>query len=563
MRFFRLLVRILLLCIGLVFLISCGRDISRQSLADIESILDSSPDSALALIRQIDTASLRGKAAKAKFSLLHAIALDKNYIDTADTRVVQPAVDWYDRHGSPEQRLKAYMYLGTEQYNAGHYGEAIVTLTKALKSASDNENSYYTGILYARLAETYSMTRDYSQAGYYIDRSIETFKLLGRTDLELIETHKKAQNLVNVRKWEEAINLYYSLLERDGVLSPFREKVEADLAMALLTSPFQDETRAYELFSSVFGSMGRLGSENQYGAFAYTLQKKGFMERADSIMEGIASRCGKDNLYYSYWCHRMEKDKGDFKSAYYSLWSSMRSSDSLTTLRYEQSAANAQRAYLESKCESDARIIKDQRILLFLTTLLILFVLSLVGVLIKWKNDSARDERERTAMIIDSLESELARAEKEKEEYETRLGDVTRLKTKAKFELLAKLYEIVNIYTDGNEANLRGLYSRIKSLISSLNADGKAAKRFEETLNSESDNIMRRFRKDFPDLPEETYRLASYVFAGFDNTTIMLLLGESPSNTRSKKNRLVKRIAASSSDSRGLFLKYFPKKGRY
>ena len=196
-------------------------------------------------------------------------------------------------------------------------------------------------------------------------------------------------------------------------------------------------------------------------------------------------------------------------------------------------------------------------------TLLILFVLSLVGVLIKWKNDSARDERERTAMIIDSLESELARAEKEKEEYETRLGDVTRLKTKAKFEYLAKLYEIVNIYTDGNEANLRGLYSRIKSLISSLNADGKAAKRFEETLNSESDNIMRRFRKDFPDLPEETYRLASYVFAGFDNTTIMLLLGESPSNTRSKKNRLVKRITASSSDSKGLFLNYFPQTGRY
>ena len=55
MRFFRLLVRILLLCIGLVFLISCGRDISRQSLADIESYIDSRPDSALAAIRQIDT----------------------------------------------------------------------------------------------------------------------------------------------------------------------------------------------------------------------------------------------------------------------------------------------------------------------------------------------------------------------------------------------------------------------------------------------------------------------------------------------------------------------------
>ncbi len=149
MRCFRLLMRKPLLCFGLVFLIACGRDITRQRLSDIESYIDSRPDSALAAIRQIDTAALRGRAVKAKYSLLHAIALDKNYIDTADTRIVQPAVEWYDRHGSPEERLKAYMYLGTEQYNAGRYNQAIVSFSKAAEFAESVEDQNLLGILYS------------------------------------------------------------------------------------------------------------------------------------------------------------------------------------------------------------------------------------------------------------------------------------------------------------------------------------------------------------------------------------------------------------------------------
>ena len=100
-----------------------------------------------------------------------------------------------------------------------------------------------------------------------------------------------------------------------------------------------------------------------------------------------------------------------------------------------------------------------------------------------------------------------------------------------------------------------------KKHISSLNENASATRRFEEMLNEESNNIMKRFREDFPDLNEETYRLASFVFAGFDNTTLMLLLGKSPANTRSLKNRLKKKIESSESNNKEEFLKYYPRKG--
>ena len=74
---------------------SCGRTEVSKRLTDIESYINERPDSALSAIRQIDTLSLRTKAEKAKYSLLHAMALDKNYIDTTDTRIIAPAVEYY------------------------------------------------------------------------------------------------------------------------------------------------------------------------------------------------------------------------------------------------------------------------------------------------------------------------------------------------------------------------------------------------------------------------------------------------------------------------------------
>ena len=67
---------IILAAVAALFLLaSCGRADITSRLSDIESYIDSRPDSALAAIRQIDTTALHGRAVKAKYSLLHAIAL--------------------------------------------------------------------------------------------------------------------------------------------------------------------------------------------------------------------------------------------------------------------------------------------------------------------------------------------------------------------------------------------------------------------------------------------------------------------------------------------------------
>ena len=258
MRFFRLLMQIIILCFGLIFLISCGRNFNRQHLADIESILDSRPDSALALIRQIDTASLRGKTARAKFSLLHAAALDKNYIDTADTRIAQPAVDWYDRHGDPEERLKAWMYLGTEQFNGEMYNAAIVSFSKAIEDTSEIKDKNLLGLLYSRIAETYTRTREDNIAELFIDKSINCFLECDRRDQANKELIIKAKNLITLQKWERGDSLLIKLLKDSSITSLQRGRLEGIYAIAVLSSPLKDDILAYPHMLRALSLNGRL-----------------------------------------------------------------------------------------------------------------------------------------------------------------------------------------------------------------------------------------------------------------------------------------------------------------
>lgn len=552
MRFFRLLVRILLLCIGLVFLISCGRDISRQSLADIESILDSRPDSAMALIRQIDTASLRGKAARAKFSLLHAAALDKNYIDTADTRVVQPAVDWYDRHGTPEQRLKAWMYLGIEEFNGGIYNQAIVSFIRAMEQSSGIRDGNLLGILFSRMAETYIRTQEYNMADVYIDNAIKCFQECGRKDQENKELVIKATNLINLQEWEKGDSLFNVLINDTTFTVIQKGKIEALYAIAILSSPNKEDSWAYPHMSQALSLNGRLDNVDQYCAYAYLLSLSGKHEESDSVLKQCLDSKANNRYSYYYWKHRIQQSSGDYEGAYRSLWLAKQTYDSLYAANLARSAANAQRAYMETKAIETELQDQRQRGIILLIILFSTIMILLISVAVIRERRRHIEDQGRMSLIIDSLKMQLSEAQ-----VENTLLD--KKKAKARFSYLSDIFEDMYHLTEGGkEPSQEKLYQMINEQVNIVGRDSAARDKFEKALDKETGGIMSRFSRDFPGLTEQESRLASYVFAGFDNTTIMLLMGISTlEHARVKKNRLKKKIAESAVEAKDTYLIYF------
>ncbi|MBP5549656.1 MAG: hypothetical protein J6X63_04155, partial [Bacteroidales bacterium] len=85
-------IRLIITLLTAVLLAACGTNETARLLDDVESYIRQHPDSALNALRRIDASHLGSKANRGHYSLLYAMALDKNYIDTTDMSVIQPAL---------------------------------------------------------------------------------------------------------------------------------------------------------------------------------------------------------------------------------------------------------------------------------------------------------------------------------------------------------------------------------------------------------------------------------------------------------------------------------------
>ena len=87
--------------------------------------MNNHPDSALAVLRKINRSSLSSDKMKAKYALLMSQALDKNYIDTTSLDILQPAIDYYLRKGTADEKLRTYYYQGRIYQNRENNDSAM------------------------------------------------------------------------------------------------------------------------------------------------------------------------------------------------------------------------------------------------------------------------------------------------------------------------------------------------------------------------------------------------------------------------------------------------------
>lgn len=214
-------------------------------LDEAESLMESRPDSALSIIESIDALSMSGKKQKARYALLKSMALDKNYIDTTNFNVLQPAIDYYLQNGSPDEKLRTYYYQGRIYFNRKERDSALRSFMKGLDIAATCKDSLTIartlvaqGILYKELYDIVGFSNNYLKAA---------------------EIYHKKKNY----KWQEFDCLLNAL---DG-WNILKWKKQADSVMNIVTR-FKDldctqrqRLHSYKLmYLQVFGSKQNLGA---------------------------------------------------------------------------------------------------------------------------------------------------------------------------------------------------------------------------------------------------------------------------------------------------------------
>lgn len=153
-------------CAAAVVLLSCSKaDLeTERTLEDVASFIEERPDSALTILDTMDSFSLTTSALKARHSLLLAMARDKNYIDDTTDSIIAPAVSWYRRHGSADEKLLMNYYRGRIAMNAGDYETAMRWFADGSRFSEKARNKVWSGRLCNAKFQVYQLLFDSSSA---------------------------------------------------------------------------------------------------------------------------------------------------------------------------------------------------------------------------------------------------------------------------------------------------------------------------------------------------------------------------------------------------------------
>ena len=162
---------------------SCTRN--REMMEQLESVasyVEDAPARALSALDSLHHAGISGREANARYALLYSMALDKNYIDKTDDSLINVAVSCFRRHGSADDRLKAYYYQGRIYHNAGDNESAMESFVKAEQYADDADDLVAAGMLYKALAVVYDNIFDSGTAENYNNKAMACYKKAGDID---------------------------------------------------------------------------------------------------------------------------------------------------------------------------------------------------------------------------------------------------------------------------------------------------------------------------------------------------------------------------------------------
>lgn len=126
-----------------------------EKLDSAEALLESNPDSARSIISSIQVSSRSGREECARYALINTAAIDRCGIDTTDLKILQPAIDYYPDHGTPDQRLRTLYYQGRIFQNRIDYAKAMDIFIEAREIPDITDSLTYARLLVAQGALYY------------------------------------------------------------------------------------------------------------------------------------------------------------------------------------------------------------------------------------------------------------------------------------------------------------------------------------------------------------------------------------------------------------------------
>ena len=570
MRPLGIVIRTVVLAASITFVSSCVNKEAKRIMDTADAVMWTRPDSSLVALESIDTLSLRTKTQRARYSLLYTMALNRNWIDTTDLRVIQPAVTYYERHGSKDDKMKMYYYLGTVQHNAGNLEDAIANYVRSMEYSSESDNLIFRGLIASAVSDLYSQNHNYSAGLNYAKDALALFKQAGDSARMWVTTGMLASLYGTMQDYEKSDSLYTEFFSSPCRDSSLYARMLMNKALGCLWKPSPEPELSVKLFRKSVDEFNGNPTARDYCAYAYAMDLLGNRVAADNIISQLeAQGCPLDEI--DVWCYRISRHRGEYVKALNLLEESVKDRDSIVLEAVNQSVALAQSGYYQSKSDllDQDRRIRNQRQLIFVLLGVVILVCMLSIFLHKRKKWEQR--MEDMLQINDNINHLLSQERNDNEDYRLRLDameknqsrlvereeaikDLRSRYIKAYKSQLDKLSVLCSEYWESPNTNWNKdrIYERVKELAAELEYGSESE--LEAMIDEGLDGVMTKLKVDFPRMTERDRRFIVFQILGLDAKTLSYVTGYSVATIYTKRNRLKERMLGLDSENRNLYL---------
>ena len=285
--------KVIYLLLIIMILTSCAGNRKYDDLMQrADSIMNVNDDSAKVAIRMLDGVKSQlpefSKAQKMRYELLRHKAMNKAYISFTSDSKMKEVVDYYDRHGSANERMLANYVLGCVYRDMHEVPLALEYYNKAAEQADTTAADCDYGTLY----------RVYSQMGFLFSKQYLPYQLLDAFGKAEKYAYLAKDTLNAIINYQNKGDAYDYLGKKDSVVAinlrsanmfkRIGDNYNAAIALGCNYSYYiekQDSVNAKKAFEAYF-STGYEGNSNYGDAKAFLLCEKGryymFISRLDS-----------------------------------------------------------------------------------------------------------------------------------------------------------------------------------------------------------------------------------------------------------------------------------------
>ena len=223
-RLFRVLFLTVIITIG------CSDKHGRIVVPDFNNIdeyIDENPDSAFVELGRLSSfIDDMNESDKIKYYKYRTLAMNKMYVSLAgEESVMKCVVDYYEKHGSPDEKMEACLLLGSVYRDMGDAPQALEWFDKAIIHGEKGNDKTQLAKIHGQKADLFIKQRLFEDALVEVDMMKDISQAVGEKSLQVNAMSIKSSVEYCLKRYESVIDTYN---EASGILlNDLRDTIRA------------------------------------------------------------------------------------------------------------------------------------------------------------------------------------------------------------------------------------------------------------------------------------------------------------------------------------------------